>query len=96
MMPRPLHDDDYAKLVLLLRDVRKEAGVTQVDLARRLGIDQSLVSKVERQERRLDVAELRRVCIALGIPLSEFVARFEAAVATHITEKPDAIDEDHE
>lgn len=81
MVLRPLHDRDYGVLAQLLRDVRVERGLTQVELAERLGVDQSLVSKVERRERRLDVAELRRVCAALGIPLTEFVARFERAVA---------------
>lgn len=78
---RPLHDRDYDILVQLLRDIRVERGVTQVELAQRLGVDQSLVSKVERCERRLDVAELRRVCMVLGVPLNEFVARFERALA---------------
>lgn len=64
-------------MVRLVRDLRLEAGVTQVELARRLGVDQSLVSKVERRERRLDVAELRRVCSALGVSLGEFVTRLE-------------------
>lgn len=81
MVPRPLHDRDYGILVQLLRDVRLERGLTQVELAERLGVDQSLVSKVERRERRVDAAELRRVCEALGIPLTEFVERFERAVS---------------
>jgi len=51
-------------------------------LAARLGVEQSLVSKVERRERRLDVAELRAFCAALGIGLSDFVSRFEAALPT--------------
>lgn len=89
MMLRPLHDADYAKLLQLLREVRKEAGVTQVELAKRLGVEQSLVSKIERQERRLDLAELRRVCLALGIPLLNFVARFEANINNSTEEKND-------
>lgn len=82
MVPRPLHDRDYGVLVQLLRDVRVERGLTQVELAERLGVDQSLVSKVERRERRLDVAELRRVCVALGVPLTDFVTRFERALGS--------------
>lgn len=83
MVLRPLHDREYGILVQLLRDLRVERGITQVTLAERLGVDQSLVSKVERRERRLDVAELRRVCSALGISLADFVDRFERALAAH-------------
>lgn len=81
MFPHPLHSDDYGKFVSLLKRVRDEAGLTQVELAARLGIKQSLISKIERRERRLDVAELRTYCSALGIGLNEFVSRFEATLA---------------
>jgi len=80
MLPRPLHSDEYETLVALLKQVRKEAGLTQVEIATRLGIEQSMVSKVERRERRIDVTELRAFCTAIGIGLSDFVSRFEAAL----------------
>jgi transcriptional regulator with XRE-family HTH domain len=91
MFPHPLHSDDYYKLVSLLRAVRKEAGLTQVELAARLGVEQSLISKIERRERRLDVAELRTYCSALGIGLNEFVSRFEMALIGY---KQDAVHDD--
>lgn len=67
-------------LQALLREVRREAGLRQQDVAVRLGVPQSFVSKVETGERRLDVLELRRVCRALGLPLAAFVARLEEAL----------------
>jgi len=42
-----------------LRQARREAGLTQVEVAKRLGRSQSLVTKAETGERRLDVVELR-------------------------------------
>lgn len=77
MASRPLHDPEYAVVVQVLRDLRHECGFSQVELAQRLGVDQSFVSKVERKERRLDVAELRRACLALGTSLGDFVERLE-------------------
>ena len=77
----PLHHPDYAVFTVLIRSVREEAGVTQVELAHRLGIEQSTISKIERQERRVDVAELRRICIALGVPIVEFISRLECLLA---------------
>jgi transcriptional regulator with XRE-family HTH domain len=67
----------------LLRQVRKEAGLTQVELAERLGTLQSRITDYERGVRRMDLMELRQVCEAANIPLVEFVRRFEERVVSH-------------
>jgi transcriptional regulator with XRE-family HTH domain len=64
-------------LLSLLRQVRVEAGMRQEDLAQALGMPQSVVSKFESGERRLDLLELSDVCEALGQSLTEFARRFE-------------------
>lgn len=69
-------------LQALLRQVRQEAGMRQVDLAARLGQHQSYVSKYESGERRLDILELREVCQVLGISLTDLILRFEALCET--------------
>ena len=51
----------------LLIAARKEARMSQADLAAKLGRPQSFVSKYERGERRLDVIEFLAVVEALGI-----------------------------
>ena len=66
-------------LTSLLRQIRKEFALRQIDVARRLGEPQSFVSKYESGERRLDLLELEQVCRAMGMPLSEFVKRYEEA-----------------
>jgi transcriptional regulator with XRE-family HTH domain len=68
---------DRKRLPLLLRKIRLEAGLRQIDVAQRLGQPQSFVSKYESGERRLDLLELNQVCEAVGISLAEFVHRFE-------------------
>ncbi len=65
------------RLQALLRSIRHEARLRQSDVAERLGRPQSFVSKYESGERRLDLIELRQVCIALDTSLEEFVRRFE-------------------
>ncbi|MGH9686910.1 MAG: helix-turn-helix domain-containing protein [Candidatus Acidiferrales bacterium] len=66
-----------AQLLVLLRQVRTEAGLRQIDLAKKLNQPQSFVSKYESGERRLDLLELGQVCDACRITLLEFVRRFE-------------------
>jgi transcriptional regulator with XRE-family HTH domain len=49
-----------------LAAARLEKGLTQSDIAARLGKPQSFVSKYESGERRLDVIEFLEVCEALS------------------------------
>ena len=66
------------KLLVLLRGVRVEAGLTQSELASRLDRDQTFVSKYETGERRLDILELRDVCRALSVDFKDFVRALDA------------------
>jgi transcriptional regulator with XRE-family HTH domain len=56
----------------LLREIREQRGLTQADVAERLCVPQSFVSKYEVGERRLDFPETVEVCAALEIPLNDF------------------------
>ena len=64
-------------LVKLIKDYRLDIGLRQVDLADALGVPQSMISKLEVGERRIDVLELRKICNALGISMLDFISRFE-------------------
>lgn len=66
-MPNPLHDPRYAVLRALLVGERERNGLTQVEIAARLGKPQSYVSKYERGERRIDIVEYVDVARAIGI-----------------------------
>ena len=48
----------YKQFLKRLRDARREAGLTQVEVAKALRRPQSFVSKCESGERRVDVVEL--------------------------------------
>jgi len=71
-MPKSVYSRDYSHFLDLLRKAREDAGVTQRQLAKKLRYGQSMISKCERGERRLDVIELRRWCKALGVSFSSF------------------------
>ena len=64
----------------LLRQLRIEAGFTQVTLAQSLGKAQSYVSKYESGERRLDFLELRHLCNFLGISMNDFSKRLDELI----------------
>lgn len=55
----------------LLRQARVDAGLTQVELAAKLGKPQSYVSKAELGERRLDFLETLDYCAACGKDVAE-------------------------
>jgi transcriptional regulator with XRE-family HTH domain len=61
-----IHDSRYVALIEELVRSRNAANVTQGQLAERLKVPQSYVSKVETRERRLDIIELVDWCVALG------------------------------
>ena len=64
-------------VLALLKQLRTKANLTQADLAKKITQPQSFVSKYESGERRLDILELRTICLALGITLSDFVKKLE-------------------
>ena len=52
-----------------LRDLRKRAGINQTELAQRLGIDTSLVSRWEKGERQPSAQQLQDFARAVGVTL---------------------------
>jgi transcriptional regulator with XRE-family HTH domain len=58
---------NYALFQRALLEARQKEGLTQAEVALRLGRPQSFVSKYESGERRLDVVEFIEVCRALAI-----------------------------
>lgn len=75
-MPSSLFTQRHQEFVQFLIAARKAAGVTQVELADRLGRPQSFVSKVERGERRVDVVEFCQLAEALGHNPSRLLEAF--------------------
>lgn len=76
-MKKSLYTTNQTLYLTQLRDLRLGSGLTQVELAAKLDKPQSFVSKYESGERRLDVLELREICLALGSSLCEFSATLD-------------------
>ena len=79
-MGRSIHSREREVLVRLLREVRLEAGLKQAEVAAALKTHQSFVSRYESGERGIDLVDLRRLVLALGWTLPDFVDRYEAAL----------------
>ena len=76
-MDKSINNKHYRQLITLLREKREEKGITQLQLAEKLSISQGIISKIETYERRIDIIELRNICIALNIPFIEFIEEME-------------------
>jgi transcriptional regulator with XRE-family HTH domain len=77
-MPKTIFTGANRAVVDVLRNARLEAGLTQADLAERIGRDQSHVSLIEGSQRRIDLVEFQRIARALGrdpVQLFELVSR---------------------
>lgn len=63
-----------AQVGRLLFRRRREAGLTQEQLARRAALDQAVISRIEKGQQRPRVDTLERIASALGLDLSELLA----------------------
>ena len=59
---------------------RERAKLKQAEVAARLGLPASYLSKIESGTRRLDVIELIRIAEAMGVDPAEIVSEVEAAL----------------
>ncbi len=69
-----IYSQRYQKFLRQLRKARKEAQLTQVDVAVELGKPQSFVAKCESGERRIDVVELVDFAKIYGKPIDFFLS----------------------
>ncbi len=74
-MTKTIYSRRHERLLDLLREERRAAGLTQQQVATRLGKPQSYVAKYEGGERRLDVVEFFAVMEALGADPAGVIAR---------------------
>lgn len=79
MPKKNAHDQMRQRLRELLKAARRTAGISQYELADRIGLGQSWVSKMESGDQNVDLVQLQGVCKALGKDLVEFVQEFQAA-----------------
>ena len=79
----------HKALITALRDARKEAGLSQREVARRLRRPQSFVSAYESGDRKIDVLEFLRIANAVRTDPCELLEeQVSAQSQAHIASKP--------
>ena len=72
-MARTFRSPRHAALVAFLKKKRKEADLTQAQVAKRLGRYQSFITDYERGQKRIDAVELFEIAEAIGFdPMEAF------------------------
>ena len=72
-MPKSVFTDAYASFLAVLISARKRQGVSQAELAKRLGREQPFISLIERGVRRIDVIEFIAIADALDMDASRAI-----------------------
>jgi transcriptional regulator with XRE-family HTH domain len=74
-MPKTVTSPIQKKLAATLVELRKKAGLRQMDLAKKLGVYQSWVTHLESGQRRIDVVELIELSRAIGFDPAQVVRK---------------------
>ena len=72
-MEKTIRTKEYARFVEKLRKARLEAGLKQIEVAKKLKRPQSYISRVESGEYRLDILEVKRFAKIYGKSVDYFV-----------------------
>lgn len=75
--------DSWVDVGARVREARIAVGKTQAELAAALGLDRSMLSKIEAGDRKIDALELFRLSDEIGLPVHHFLFRPPASVVSH-------------
>jgi len=84
---KSIYSPAYRSLLSWLRVCRMAQHLSMRDLGKRMGMPHSWISKVETGERRLDVEEYIRLCLALGIQAEQGVTILKTALPASLAYK---------
>ena len=82
------YDVAYFELRRILKDLREAKHLTQAQLAHKLSVPQSFVSKYETGERRLDVIETAQICQALETSITHLLSKLSKQLKPAVKTNP--------
>lgn len=80
-MAKSIHSARHRHLVELLIQCRRDANLTQAQLAQLLGQQQSFVARLESGQRRIDVVELLELADVVGFDPVDLVVKLRDSKA---------------
>lgn len=83
-MPKSQFSDSYRLFLGVLIAARKDAGLTQSDLAARIGKKQTFISIIETGVRRVDLLEFVALARAIGAKPEDLFARVLAVLPNNL------------
>jgi HTH-type transcriptional regulator/antitoxin HipB len=72
---KTIHSKRHKRLVQILIDERKKAGIRQVELAQRLKRSQTWVARMEGRGRRIDVVEFLALAEIIGFDAAKIIGQ---------------------
>ena len=77
MTQKTIFDPKYKEMINSLKQLRKNRGLTQRDLAKRLGVAHCFIGRAETCERRLDILDLIHILKELDLSNQEILKFLE-------------------
>ena len=77
MAEKEIYNERYRELFASFKDVRKNLGMTQAEVAGKTGRGRTWVAKIECCELRLDVLHLVKLCRVYKLKARDVVGRME-------------------
>lgn len=72
-----MKDKQLADFGKVIRELRKEKGLSQEAFADLAGIDRSYMGHIERGEKNVTLTKIYQICDALGLSVSEVFSRIK-------------------